>query len=191
MVSLWASGHFSGLLMNKSRPQIWVQNEVSGSADGILPSETGSAVFKRDGSTALAWHNSPVVDRTRLIHHNGADMRLIFGPHVLQKLRRLHPHCCWIKTNRLFMAPAKLRELICALPTHLFAEGGRGRMARTSETLPSEQLAWNKSKSNLKPKLREASWCGACCKLDISLWVHSVWAQRAQLQVSLCQLEKL
>lgn len=177
--------------MNKSRPPIWVRNEVNGSADGILPSETGSAVFKRDGSVALAWHNSPVVDRTGLIHHNVADIRLIFSPHVLQRLRRLHPQRWWIKTNRLFMESAKLRELICALPTHLFAEGGRGRMARTSETLPSEQLAWNKSKSNLKPKLCEASWCGAFCKLDIFLWVQSVWARRAQLQVSLCQLEKL
>lgn len=111
--------------MNKSRPQIWVRNEVNGSADGILPSETGSAVFKRDGSAALAWHNSAVVDQTRLIHHNVADIRLIFGPHVLQRLRRLHPQRWWIKTNRLFMEPPKLRELICALPTHLFFWRGK------------------------------------------------------------------
>lgn len=37
-------------------------------------------MFKRDGSVALAWHNSPVVDRTGLIHHNAADTQLIFGP---------------------------------------------------------------------------------------------------------------
>lgn len=61
------------------------------SADGILPSETDSAVFKRDGSVALAWHNGPVVDQTGLMHHNVTDIRLIFGPHVLQRLRRLHP----------------------------------------------------------------------------------------------------
>lgn len=64
---------------------------MNGSAGGVLPSERGCTVFKRDGSVALAWHNSPVVDRTGLIHHNAADTQLIFGPHMLQRRRLLHP----------------------------------------------------------------------------------------------------
>ncbi len=39
------------------------------------------------------------------------------------------------------MDRAKLRELVCALPTHLFAEGEKGWTERTSESNIAQQAA--------------------------------------------------
>lgn len=41
----------------------------------------------------------------------------------------------------LFMELPKLWELVCAMPTHLFAEGERGWTVRTSASTTAQQAA--------------------------------------------------
>lgn len=55
----------------------------------------------------------------------------------------------------LFMERAKLWELVCALPTHLFAEGERGWTVRTSESTSAQQAA---SIKQIQIKHRIPNW---------------------------------
>lgn len=168
-------------------------------------------VLKRDGSAALAWHNSSVVDQilfkeqayTSWYCRHPAETQ---PPHATKVPVSASTHTWWIKTNRLFMERAALRELVCCLCPHIVCWKGK---RLDSEDLwiqhqPSERLAWNESKSNTELELWKASWYETMAFLFLLFFFFltkrkkrlffswaSVWAGREQLQVSWCQLEKL
>lgn len=101
------------------------------------------------------------------------------------------------------MERAKLWELVCALPTHLFAEGERGWTVKTSGSNITQQEARHETNpnqtQNTKLELCKASWYGTTAFVFFFFFLtkkyiflrDSVWARWEQLQVSLFQLEKL